>query len=178
MNTMRMFSGQLVDPMDLKVQDVRLDDIAWALSNICRYGGHCHRNYSVAEHTLVVASILPPRKKIFGLLHDASEAYLGDIPTPLKRRMPEFRAAEERAARTIAEAFGLDPDAFVTEIATGDTKQADLIVLKHEQGFLWKSNLSIQATQEQIAKQLYCALWDQTHHVVGAGEHPFFVTCY
>lgn len=166
--------------MNLKVEDIRLDDIAWALSNICRFGGHCHRPYSVAEHTLTVASLLPPHKKLFGLLHDAPEAYLGDVASPLKRRMLEFINAENRAARVIAQAFRLDPDEFLTEIETGETKDADIMTLQHEQEVLWGDSLQLPnwSSQEQIAKQLYKELWQSTRHVVGSAEHPFFVTTY
>jgi uncharacterized protein len=173
-----MFSGQLVDPFDLKPSEVRIDDIAWALSNICRYGGHYHRNYSVAEHTLLVAGLLPPHKKLYALLHDAPEAYLGDIPTPLKRRMPQFKELETKVARVVAEAFDLDPDEFLTEIETGDVKQADLLALKYEQSYLWKNNIPSPDRQERMAKELYLALWTETPHFVGHPAHPFFVTCY
>lgn len=177
---MRMFSGLQVDPLNLKPSDIRLDDIAWALSNICRYGGHCHRHYSVAEHTLLVAAVLPPHKKLFGLLHDAAEAYLGDIPTPLKRRMPDFKKAEAQVARVIADAFRLNPEEFLAEIEGGEVKEADLMVLKHEQRSLWRRDeqqSSFEASA-QVAKRLYCEIWSQTPHVVGNPAHPFFVTCY
>jgi uncharacterized protein len=175
---MKMFSGLHVDPFNLSPDQIRIDDIAWALSNICRYGGHCHRNYSVAEHTLLVAGLLPPHKKLYALLHDAPEAYLGDIPTPLKRRMPQFKELETKVARVVAEAFNIDPDEFLSEIETGDVKQADLMALKYEQSFLWKDSLLQYDRQATSAKKLYVALWDQTPHVVGHPAHPFFVTCY
>lgn len=137
MNKMRMFSGQLVDPLNLQPSDIRGDDIAWALSNICRYGGHSHRHFSVAEHSLEVSYKVAPAKKLTALLHDGSEAYLGDIPTPIKRRLPAFQEAEARAHLAIATAFGLDPEQFFFDIEHGDVKKADIEALHAEQSFLW-----------------------------------------
>jgi hypothetical protein len=160
-NTMRMFSGQLVDPLDLKISDIRADDICWALAHICRYGGHCHRDYSVGEHTLWVYRRVP---SLGSILHDASEAYLGDMPTPLKRRMPEFIKAERRAQQVIAVAFGMEPGTFLREIECGDTKLADLDALHYEQAFLWEpTHLQSKApSKELVAAQLYCAIKEHT----------------
>ncbi len=82
---------------------IDIDDIAHALSHECRYGGHCDRFYSVAEHSVRVAEILRMQgasavEILAGLLHDGSEAYLKDIPRPLKM-LPEFAAYREAEAR-------------------------------------------------------------------------------
>jgi 5'-deoxynucleotidase YfbR-like HD superfamily hydrolase len=81
------FSGLYIDPTDMKMGDIVLVDIAHALSNQCRFSGHTKYHYSVAEHSVIVCDQLkgePPLTRLFALLHDASEAYLQDIPTPLK----------------------------------------------------------------------------------------------
>lgn len=106
----RTFTGRYVYPLALRVDDVDLRDIAHALSNQCRFAGHIPTFYSVAQHSVLVASLAPPWAAKWALLHDASEAYLTDLPSPLKR-LPEFsayRAAEARASMVIAERFGLD----------------------------------------------------------------------
>lgn len=108
-------SGLYVEPLNLQAEDVRLSDIAHALSNQCRFSGHTRHFYSVAEHSVrVMDSLRADGASIdvlrWGLLHDASEAYLVDLPRPLKLD-PTFgafyREAETRAQDAIAEAFGL-----------------------------------------------------------------------
>ena len=73
----------------------------------CRFNGHCREFYSVAEHSMRVADMVPTEHKAWGLLHDASEAYLSDMPSPIKRAMPAYMRAEEMAMRAIAERLNL-----------------------------------------------------------------------
>lgn len=86
-----------------------LSDIAGALSKINRYTGHTTHAYSVALHSVNVARVLPDELKLWGLLHDASEAYLGDVARPIKYPwwMWPYRRAEDRLLRRIADEFGL-----------------------------------------------------------------------
>lgn len=103
------YSGGRFHPLAPRVGDVKLKDIARALSCICRFGGHCNAFYSVAQHSVLVSRLVPGHLALLGLLHDAAEAYLGDIPRPFKR-LPMFdayRAAEAAAESAIAERFGL-----------------------------------------------------------------------
>ncbi len=107
---------------------VVIEDIAHALSNLCRFSGHCREFYSVAQHSVLVSSILPQEHKLPGLLHDGSEAYLQDICSPIKKS-PEFKMYRELEANVeavIAQKFGyafpLDPR----------VKEADLILLATE----------------------------------------------
>lgn len=106
-------TGRLVDPFAMSADGVNVTDIAHALSNICRYGGHCSRHYSVAEHSLYVARWLEREGKscdvvLAGLMHDASEAYLGDIPNPIKRskQFKDVREADKTLMFVIAEVIG------------------------------------------------------------------------
>jgi hypothetical protein len=89
------------------------------LAHQCRFGGHASKLYSVAEHSVHVSQLCQAEHALWGLLHDASEAYLIDLPRPLKL-LPEFaayREAERRLQRAVAVRFGLPPDqpASVTE---------------------------------------------------------------
>lgn len=92
---------------------IDITDITHALSNVCRFSGHVSRFYSVAEHSLLVYHLLlswgvtSPKTLMTGLLHDATEAYLPDMPTPFKALMPEFQAHEEFLWKTIAKHFDL-----------------------------------------------------------------------
>lgn len=103
------YTGLMVDPLHLSIQDIRLEDIAHALSNLCRFTGHVREFYSVAEHSVWVSHLVPEWAAKYALIHDASEAYLQDIPRPLKQT-PEFtfyREAEAGAMDTIRVALGV-----------------------------------------------------------------------
>ena len=91
------FSGGSFDYADPKPESILLRDIAHALANTCRFGGHCHRYYSVAEHSVLVSRIVldNPRLRLQALFHDGSEAYLGDIPSPLKNLLPAYQQLEQ-----------------------------------------------------------------------------------
>jgi hypothetical protein len=105
----RTFTGRLVYPLDMKPGDICIEDIAHALSNLCRFNGHSARFFSVAEHSWHVSQVLPRRHALWGLLHDASEAYLNDMVKPIKEAdgFEAYRDAEHRLERVIADVFGL-----------------------------------------------------------------------
>ena len=103
------FLGKQFFPLSPRVEDIDIRDIAHALSMQCRFSGHVIRFYSVAEHSIHVASFCPPKWRLWGLLHDAAEAYLVDVPRPIKPFLPQFREIDERITRAVAERFGLEP---------------------------------------------------------------------
>ncbi len=84
-----------------------IEEIAHALSNICRYTGHVSRFYSVAEHCVLVSRLAPKRYALESLLHDAAEAYLGDVSAPLKRLLPDYKAIELDVEKAIANRYNL-----------------------------------------------------------------------
>ena len=95
-------------PLDPRASEVHLEDIAHALAMRCRYGGACKRFYSVAEHSVLVSQLVAPEHAMWGLLHDAAEAYTADVPSPLKQCLPGWKSMEDRIMHVIAERFGLD----------------------------------------------------------------------
>lgn len=107
-----------------------IEDIAYALSNTCRFNGHCSGFLSVAEHSVLVAQRLPKNLQLKGLLHDATEAYLGDIPSPIKQFLPDYRVLEHTFEDAIMEKFGLDGDGW------DQVKHADIDALFTEAHFL------------------------------------------
>ena len=107
MDWIQTYTGRRFHPLAPRADELDLVDIAHALSLNCRFNGHCRCFYSVAEHCVRVADILPPELALWGLLHDAAEAYLADVPRPAKQQMPQFVAAEDRLLRVIVEHFGL-----------------------------------------------------------------------
>lgn len=96
------YTGRQFWPLDPRPWDVDILDIAHALSMSVRWRGHCRSFYSVAEHSILVSNLVgSPASRIFALLHDAAEAYLSDVPSPLKRLMPDYKKAETRLQETI-----------------------------------------------------------------------------
>lgn len=85
---------------------VDITDIAWALSNNCRFTGHTRYFYSVAQHCYLASFLVPERFALDALLHDASEAYLSDISSPAKMLLPDYKAIEARIEKVISERFG------------------------------------------------------------------------
>lgn len=100
------FTGRQFWPLNPRPEDVDLLDIAHALAMKCRYSGHTKRFYSVAEHSVHVSRHVPAEHALAALLHDAGEAYLPDVPRPIKPQMPGFKQIEERIDRAIATRFG------------------------------------------------------------------------
>jgi uncharacterized protein len=102
----RLLSGHLFDynaPGDCPVE---IEDIANALSNICRFAGHLPRFYSVAQHAYNVSLLVPPDLALTGLMHDTAEAFTNDLPTPLKYAVPIFKELEDKIEAAMAARFG------------------------------------------------------------------------
>ena len=99
-------SGKKFYPTEPRIEDIDIEDIAHALSHLCRFTGHCEVFYSVAQHC-VLASRYCPEHPMWGLLHDAAEAYLGDVSRPIKQELPMYQLWEERLLCLIAGKFGL-----------------------------------------------------------------------
>ena len=126
-NWMQTSLGAAFWPLDPRPEDIDIRDIAHALAMQCRYNGHCRVFYSVAEHSILVSQVVPAEDALYGLLHDAAEAYVGDIIRPLKRHISGYDGIEERIWLTIAARFGLSPE------LPESVKAADNTVLLAEQ---------------------------------------------
>jgi hypothetical protein len=115
------FTGKRFYPLDPKVEDISIMDIAHGLSNVCRYGGQCKVFYSVAQHSVLVSQSVHPDNARWGLLHDASEAYIGDIIAPLKTTVQydSYREVETVLMRAICKRFGL-PEEMPDEVHDAD----------------------------------------------------------
>ena len=111
-------SGRWLNPFDPDPDQLDIGDIARALANLCRFGGHSRVFYSVAQHSVIVSELVEQRgggaeDAFAALMHDATEAYLGDMPHPLKHRSAlgeAFRAAEGDLERAIRARFRIKPE--------------------------------------------------------------------
>ena len=139
--TIELRSGGLVDLSKIQPSDIRLDDIAHSLSNLCRFNGHCREFYSVAQHSVHVLELVSrsvvlvhanPFTLRWALLHDSAEAYLGDITGLLKQILleesPVFVKLEQQIEDAVMSRFRIDP----TKIDFEAIKEADQRILLTE----------------------------------------------
>lgn len=117
-------NGQYYNYADPDPAVVTIETIAASLSKQCRFSGHVARFYSVAEHCVRGSFFVPPEDALAFLLHDAAEAFVVDIPTPMKVLLPDYRAIEDRAHEVVAKKFGVTWSPAV--------KQMDLVMLATE----------------------------------------------
>jgi hypothetical protein len=129
---LQTYTGRQFWPLDPRPEEIFIEDIAHALAMQCRYAGHTNRFYSVAQHSYIVSKNLPRPLALQGLLHDASEAYLIDVPRPIKGYLTNYLQIEKLVERAIAQAFGLpfELDPLVKEI--------DSRILVNEQKYFMK----------------------------------------
>lgn len=128
-NWIETVSGLQFHFLDPQPDEIKITDIAHALSNNCRFVGQCSRFYSVAEHSWHVARLLdgcPLVAQLAGLLHDASEAYITDVASPVKQHMPEYVKMEDVIMEAIAKRYDFEYPLHPA------VKQADLTMLSIE----------------------------------------------
>ena len=136
-NTIKVAAGHYVDLVTPDPASIEIKSIAAALSKICRFGGHCPKFYSVAEHcihatAMACADGYTGDALMAVFLHDAAEAYIGDMVKPLKVTMPQYGEAERRLESAIELAFGVDLDRW-----EGVIKRFDRAMLKAEKIAMW-----------------------------------------
>jgi len=114
-NWQQTFTGRQFWPLDPRPEDVMIEDVAHALSMVCRFGGHCREFYSVAQHSVIVSHAVEryaggrgnPAVQLWGLLHDAAEAYIGDIIRPIKPYLTGYAEIESKIMEAVLQRFGL-----------------------------------------------------------------------
>jgi len=136
-NCIRTFTGLYIDVFNPTPDMICIEDIAHGLNNVCRFAGQIREFYSVAQHSVNVCSMVPLELKLQALLHDASEAYLGDMPSPIKRNFPEYKKVEHNLMKVIAEKFGFDHELHP------QVKEADKKALENEWEYFVKDNMDI-----------------------------------
>ncbi len=151
----RTFSGRHFRYESITPEMIHINDIAQALSHICRFCGHLWQFYSVAQHSVLVSHLVPQEFALEALLHDASEAYCQDIPAPLKALLPDYRDVEAMVDSAIRHKFGLPLE------KSAEVKQADLVMLATERrdfdiddGDQWDILKGIEPTDQFIVSPL------------------------
>ena len=146
-------SGRVIDFLDPRPSDIFILDIAQALSEESRFNGHTYGFYSVAQHSWLVSCNVPQEHALEGLLHDATEAYMKDIPKPLKNLLPDYQEIENRLECVIRSRFGLPPKPS-EEVKRADmqalaTERRDLI--KRDNADIWGSLKGVDPWEKRIS---------------------------
>jgi len=139
----RTYSGLMVDVFNLHIDNIKIVDICIGLSNIPRFAGQ-GEFYSVAKHCIEVCNMLPKEHKLAGLLHDASEAYIGDMPTPIKNCLPGYLSLEKLIMSKVCEKFKID----IYHPAVIDADHASFL---QESKILWTDSSFREDTKETRA---------------------------
>jgi hypothetical protein len=180
------YTGRAFYPLDPDSNDVVIDDIGHALANMCRFTGHTREFYSVAQHSVMIALLLPRELALEGLLHDAAEAYLLDVARPVKHHpsFGFFRQCEKRVDDAIRAAFCLqknEPD-LVKQIDRRmlTTERRDLMS-SCPQGHDWQASpdayeFKIEPWQPARAKSTFMELARELRPAGTAGALPAWGT--
>ena len=145
------YSGRQFHPLAPTPDQIDIEDIAHGLAYQCRFNGQTRYFYSVAQHSLIVADLVPKRLRLAALLHDAAEAYMGDMVKPLKQLFPMFSDIEAKVMGAIGLRYG------IKHFSDKTIKRADLVALAMEKRDLmpnstesWASLRAIRASPLRI----------------------------
>jgi len=171
-NWIQTFKGHKFWPIEPMADDVCLEDVAHALSNICRFGGHSLFFYSVAQHAVFVADIIKDLGydrdfQFYGLHHDDSEAYLSDITRPVKAYLENYKAFEMKLEEVIFEHFKIADDDEKYNIM----KKADNIALVTEAKYLMSMPPSDWSIKEKPLDKPIIALGPREAEALFLAKH-------
>jgi len=157
------FTGKQVDVFNPKPEMFCIEDIAHALAHTCRFAGHTREFYSVAQHSFYVSQAMAtPKKKLEALMHDASDAYLGDMPTPIKKHLDFFNSLEYSVMLAISRQFNFSWP------MSEDVEQADKEAFKTEFKNFYSHPQIFNGWKPEIAKEMFLK---QYKYIIKGIEH-------
>lgn len=148
-------SGGYVSLLDPQPDTLLIEDIAHALSHLCRFTGHVRKFYSVAQHSVLVSQQVTREHALHALLHDASEAYTGDFSSPLKTLTVDLHDVEHRLQAAVYKKFGL------SEAEPAEVKYADVVMLLTE-----KRDLMLASRRDTTEWSAFNAYAPRTERIV------------
>lgn len=102
------YTDKVIHPLEPKLDQIDIQDIAVGLSRECRFGKQGLLFYPVAQHCILASYLVPDNMRLSALLHDAAEAYLGDMPSPIKQMLPQYKIMESRIMACVCEKFDIN----------------------------------------------------------------------
>lgn len=159
----RTFTGKWINVFDFKPKMVDIRDIAHALSFQCRFGGHLSQFYSVAQHSIWCTMRakelkLSKREQVAALLHDASEAYIIDIPMPIKNKLKEYRPIEDKIMKVIAKRYDFNYP------LSSKIKDIDREALQVEWDYLMNNRIDVEPIgvySSEFAEKLFIHIFNK-----------------
>ena len=166
------FTNEIVEMNAVNLQSLNIDDIAHALSMQCRFAGQIPEFYSVAEHSYWVSQLVPDQFALWGLMHDAAEAYITDIPTYVKNCIPEIRWLESRILSAIAMRFSLGRLRIPSVVKEVDLR---MLITEKEQFYVkhvrdWEidaepyKNITLGCWEPSYAEQMFLMRFNELHN--------------
>lgn len=154
-SSIRTFTGNYIDISNIEPDKFRIEDIAHSLSQQCRFAGHLPKFYSVAQHSVMCARRASKDNMLAALLHDASEAYLLDIPKPFKNMLPDYMLLEENLMQALANKFG-----FAWPLPQ-EVKDIDVVMLEYEWYGVMLGEFEVDVWEPSSAKQEFIDMCNQ-----------------